>query len=138
MIARGDLAVEVGFERLSEVQQEILWLCEAAHVPVIRATQILEDMAKKGSPSRAEVSAAAMSILAECAMFNKGPNIVATVRTLLTPIDSVCAVDSAPVVCGIPFQRRPRPLSDVGIPDEPDFVGGDVAGTLIDRAGIAL
>jgi pyruvate kinase len=82
MIARGDLAVEVGFERLSEVQQEILWLCEAAHVPVIWATQILEGMAKKGSPSRAEVSDAAMSILAECAMLNKGPNIVETVRFL--------------------------------------------------------
>jgi pyruvate kinase len=82
MIARGDLAVEVGFERLSEVQQEILWLCEAAQVPVIWATQILEGMAKKGAPSRAEVSDAAMSILAECAMLNKGPNIVETVRFL--------------------------------------------------------
>jgi len=29
MVARGDLAVELGFERLSEVQEEILWLCEA-------------------------------------------------------------------------------------------------------------
>ncbi|NCC27802.1 MAG: pyruvate kinase [Gammaproteobacteria bacterium] len=82
MIARGDLAVEVGFDRLSEVQQEILWLCEAAHVPVIWATQILEGMAKKGAPSRAEVSDAAMSIQAECAMLNKGPNIVETVRFL--------------------------------------------------------
>jgi pyruvate kinase len=82
MIARGDLAVEVGFERLSEVQQEILWLCEAAHVPVIWATQILEGMAKKGAPSRAEVSDATMSILAECAMLNKGSNIVETVRFL--------------------------------------------------------
>lgn len=82
MIARGDLAVEVGFERLSEVQEEILWLCEAAHVPVIWATQILEGMAKKGAPSRAEVTDAAMSIRAECAMLNKGPNIVETVRFL--------------------------------------------------------
>ncbi|MBK1646188.1 pyruvate kinase [Thiocapsa imhoffii] len=82
MIARGDLAVEVGFDRLSEVQQEILWLCEAAHVPVIWATQILEGMAKKGAPSRAEVSDAAMSIQAECAMLNKGPNIVETVQFL--------------------------------------------------------
>lgn len=82
MIARGDLAVEVGFERLSEVQEEILWLCEAAHIPVIWATQILESMAKKGAPSRAEVTDAAMSIRAECAMLNKGPNIVETVRFL--------------------------------------------------------
>jgi pyruvate kinase len=87
MIARGDLAVEVGFERLSEVQQEILWLCEAAHVPVIWATQILEGMAKTGAPSRAEVSDASMSIMAECAMLNKGPRIVETVRFLAGIID---------------------------------------------------
>src|SRR5262249_28302016 len=40
MIARGDLAVEVGFQRLAELQEEILWLCEAAHLPVIWATQV--------------------------------------------------------------------------------------------------
>lgn len=82
MIARGDLAVELGFERLSEVQQEILWLCEAAHIPVIWATQILESMAKKGVPSRAEVSDASMAVLAECVMLNKGPYIVDTVVML--------------------------------------------------------
>jgi pyruvate kinase len=82
MVARGDLAVEVGFERLSEVQEEILWLCEAAHVPVIWATQVLEGLAKKGAPSRAEVTDAAMSSRAECAMLNKGPNIVETVSFL--------------------------------------------------------
>ena len=48
MVARGDLGVEVGFERVSEVQEEILWLCEAAHVPVIWATQVLESLAKGG------------------------------------------------------------------------------------------
>ena len=41
MIARGDLAVECGWERLAEVQEEILWVCEAAHVPVIWATQVI-------------------------------------------------------------------------------------------------
>lgn len=82
MIARGDLAVELGFERLSEVQEEILWLCEAAHVPVIWATQILESMAKSGSPTRPEVTDAAMSIRAECAMLNKGPHIVEALRFL--------------------------------------------------------
>jgi pyruvate kinase len=76
MIARGDLAVELGYERLSEVQEEILWLCEAAHVPVIWATQILESMAKSGVPTRPEVTDAAMSIRAECVMLNKGPHII--------------------------------------------------------------
>ncbi|HUK37097.1 MAG TPA: pyruvate kinase [Vicinamibacterales bacterium] len=82
MIARGDLAVECGFERMAEVQEEILWICEAAHTPVIWATQVLESMAKTGMPSRAEVTDAAMSERAECVMLNKGPFICDAVRTL--------------------------------------------------------
>jgi pyruvate kinase len=82
MIARGDLAVETGFERLAEVQEEILCLCEAAHVPVVWATQVLETLAKKGAPSRAEITDAAMGVRAECVMLNKGPHILETIRTL--------------------------------------------------------
>jgi pyruvate kinase len=82
MIARGDLAVECGFERLAEVQEEILWICEAAHVPVVWATQVLETLAKNGMPSRAEITDAAMGHRAECVMLNKGPHVVSAVRTL--------------------------------------------------------
>ncbi len=82
MIARGDLAVECGFERLAEVQEEILWLSEAAHIPVIWATQVLEQLAKSGAPSRAEITDAAMSNRAECVMLNKGPHIVLAVQVL--------------------------------------------------------
>ena len=82
MIARGDLAVEVGYERLAEIQEEILWICEAAHVPVIWATQVLEHLAKDGMPSRAEITDAAMGERAECVMLNKGPHIVEAVRVL--------------------------------------------------------
>jgi pyruvate kinase len=82
MIARGDLAVECGFERLAEVQEEILWICEAAHVPVIWATQVLETLAKKGMPSRAEITDAAMGHRAECVMLNKGPHVVTAVQLL--------------------------------------------------------
>jgi pyruvate kinase len=82
MIARGDLAVECGYERLAELQEEILWICEAAHVPVIWATQVLETLNKKGLPSRAEVTDAAMGERAECVMLNKGPHVVETVKML--------------------------------------------------------
>ncbi|MEI7837668.1 MAG: pyruvate kinase [Planctomycetota bacterium] len=82
MIARGDLAVECGFERLSEVQEEILWICEAAHVPVIWATQVLETLAKEGMPSRAEITDAAMGDRAECVMLNKGPHVLNAVEVL--------------------------------------------------------
>lgn len=82
MIARGDLAVECGFERLAEVQEEILWICEAAHVPVIWATQVLETLAKQGMPSRAEITDAAMGDRAECVMLNKGPHVLTAVEVL--------------------------------------------------------
>jgi pyruvate kinase len=82
MIARGDLAVETGFERLAEVQEEILWVCEAAHVPVIWATQVLEALTKKGHATRAEITDAAMGQAAECVMLNKGPHISRAVRVL--------------------------------------------------------
>jgi pyruvate kinase len=82
MIARGDLAVEIGYERLSEVQEEILWLCEAAHVPVIWATQVLESLVKQGMPSRGEFTDAAMAERAECVMLNKGPYIAEGIRVL--------------------------------------------------------
>jgi len=82
MIARGDLAVEIGFERLSEIQEEILWICEAAHVPVIWATQVLETLNQTGYATRSEITDAAMSVRAECVMLNKGKYILKTIKTL--------------------------------------------------------
>ena len=82
MIARGDLAVECGFERRSEVQEEILWVCESAHVPVIWATQVLEGLTKRGHASRAEVTDAAMSQEAEAVMLNKGGHVIEAVEML--------------------------------------------------------
>ena len=87
MIARGDLALEAGYERLSEVQEEILWVCKAAHVPVVWATQVLENMVKEGIPSRAELTDAAMSERAECVMLNKGPYVLEAMDVLNDVLD---------------------------------------------------
>ena len=75
MIARGDLAVETGYERLAELQEEILWMSEAAHLPVVWATQVLESLVKTGIPTRAEITDIAMGARAECVMLNKGDYI---------------------------------------------------------------
>lgn len=82
MIARGDLAVECGYERLAEMQEEILWLAEGAHLPVIWATQVLEGLSKTGKPSRAEISDAAMGERSECVMLNKGAHIIKAIQSL--------------------------------------------------------
>ena len=82
MIARGDLAVEIGFERVAEIQQEILWLCEAAQIPAIWATQVLEGLVQDGLPTRSEMTDAATATQAECVMLNKGTNQPAAVAVL--------------------------------------------------------
>jgi pyruvate kinase len=82
MVARGDLAIEIGFERMSEIQDEILWLCEAAHVPVIWATQVLENMNKQGIATKGEITDAVHAASADCVMLNKGDHIVEVMRTL--------------------------------------------------------
>lgn len=82
MIARGDLAVEIGFERMGEIQEEILWICEAAHVPVIWATQVLETLNKSGMATRSEITDATHAAMAECIMINKGDHTIKVIETL--------------------------------------------------------
>jgi pyruvate kinase len=82
MIARGDLAVECGFERLAELQDELLRLCEAAHAPVVWATGVLERLARRGHPVRAEITDAAAAQRAECVMLGKGRYIGRALRLL--------------------------------------------------------
>jgi pyruvate kinase len=82
MIARGDLAVEIGFNRMAEMQEEMLWLAEAAQVPAIWATQVLEHLVAKGQPIRGEMTDAAMAARAECVMLNKGPHLADGIAAL--------------------------------------------------------
>jgi len=82
MIARGDLAVEIGFERMAEIQEEILWICEAAHVPVVWATQVLESLNRSGVATRSEITDVAHAAMAECVMINKGDHTIEVIKTL--------------------------------------------------------
>ncbi|KAF3970820.1 hypothetical protein CMV_005523 [Castanea mollissima] len=80
MIARGNLAVEWGWEKLADVQDEILSVCNAAHISVVWATQVLESLVKSGVPTRAELTDVAME--GGCIMLNKGKHIVEAVKFL--------------------------------------------------------
>jgi len=82
MIARGDLAIETGWKNFASIQEEILRICEAAHIPDVWATQVLESLAKKGVPTRSEITDASLAQRAECVMLNKGYYIDKTVRML--------------------------------------------------------
>jgi pyruvate kinase len=109
MIARGDLAVEGGWTHLAQIQEEILCVCEAAHVPVVWATQVLDRLAKKGLPTRSEISDVVMAERAECVMLNKGPFIIRTIRTLDAILTSVQD-----------YQRKKRTLLPALMLEQPD------------------
>lgn len=82
MIARGDLAIETGWKNFASIQEEIMRISEATHLPVIWATQVLENLAKNGVPTRPEITDAAMAQQAECVMLNKGLYIEKAIKTL--------------------------------------------------------
>lgn len=62
MIARGDLAIEVGQEEVPILQRRIVKLCSDKGVPVIVATQMLESMIHSATPTRAEVNDVATAV----------------------------------------------------------------------------
>ena len=62
MIARGDLAIEVGPERVPIIGREIILLCRRYKKPVIMATQMMESMMTSTTPSRAEANDVATAV----------------------------------------------------------------------------
>jgi pyruvate kinase len=72
MVARGDLGIEVEYDRLFSIQAEIQEVCTRRGVPFVIATQMLESMCEAPRPRRAEITDVGFAAIsgADCIMLS--------------------------------------------------------------------
>ena len=96
MVARGDLGVEVGVEKVPKLQKKIIRECNRRIKPVIVATQMLESMIQSETATRAEVSDVAYAVYEHCdsvmlsaetAVGINPPNAVSSMRSICLATD---------------------------------------------------
>lgn len=117
MVARGDLAVEVGDAEVPVLQKRIIQVARAKHKPVVIATQMMESMIAQSTPTRAEVSDVANAVLdgADAVMLSAETAVGAHPATVVRAVARCCqAAERAWISQG------PRELSQVEVFDRVD------------------
>jgi pyruvate kinase len=117
MVARGDLGVEIGVERVPLEQQRIIQEARMRQRPVITATQMLESMTERPTPTRAEVSDVANAVLggtdglmlsAETAIGAYAAEAVRTLVRVARTVERDGTLASAPA---LPVEKEDVPLA---------------------------
>jgi pyruvate kinase len=101
MVARGDLAVEIGDAEVPVVQKDIIYRARSLNKPVIIATQMMESMIHNSVPTRAEVSDVANAVL------DNADAVMLSAETAVGEFPAL-VVSAMARVCEVAEQRSPR------------------------------